>query len=170
MLGENEDMTLVRFIARPMLATVFISGGVNAVKNPGPLAARAKPVIDRIQPRVDRQLRAYPIELDATRLVQLNGIIDVLAGSLLATGNAPRLASLTLAGTLVPTTLGGHRFWEETDPKVRAAQRMHFMKNVSLIGALLIASVDTAGKPSLAWLAKRQAKVAKKKAQDLTSS
>jgi putative oxidoreductase len=54
--------------------------------------------------------------------------------------------------------VAGHRFWEETDPAAKANQTIHFLKNVSLMGGLLLAAVDTAGKPSVAWRVRRQAK------------
>ncbi len=75
------------------------------------------------------------------------------AGALLALGRLPRLASTVLAATLVPTTVAAHSFWNEQDPKVRAQQKVQFFKNVSLLGGLLIAAVDTAGKPGLAYRA-----------------
>ena len=62
-----------------------------------------------------------------------------------------------LAATLVPTTLAGHRFWEESDPAAQGNQRVHFFKNVSMFGGLLLAGVDTDGKPGVAWRARRAA-------------
>lgn len=53
-----------------------------------------------------------------------------------------------LAGSLVPTTLAGHRFWEETDKQERAAQQIHFLKNLSMLGGLMLAALDTEGRPS----------------------
>jgi hypothetical protein len=35
---------------------------------------------------------------------------------------------------------------------------MHFLKNVGLLGGLILAAFDTEGEPSLAWRAKRQAR------------
>ena len=64
---------------------------------------------------------------------------------------------MTLAASLVPTTAAGHRFCEETDPSMKANQRTHFLKNVSMLGGLILASVDTEGKPGLAWRARRAA-------------
>ncbi|MGH3507927.1 MAG: hypothetical protein ACRDO2_12060, partial [Nocardioidaceae bacterium] len=110
-----------------------------------------------------------PFDVDSTMLVRANGVLHVLAGSMLGTGRMPRLAALTLAASMVPTTLGGHRYWEEPDPSVRANQRIHFMKNVSVIGGLLLASVDTEGRPSLAWRARHQASKAKDSVASLTS-
>ena len=72
-----------------------------------------------------------------------------MAGLALATGRLPRLSSLILAGTLVPTTLAGHRFWEKSDSGERQAQQIQFTKNLSMLGGLLIAAVDLEGRPGL---------------------
>lgn len=159
-------MTLVRLLARPMLSSMFIFGGINALKNSKMLAQRAQPVTDRLEPVVEKATAKLPFNLTVEQEVLLNGAVQVVGGAMLATGKAPRLSSLALAATLIPTTLAGHRFWEESDPKLRANQQNHFFKNVSMLGGLLLASVDTEGKPSLAWRARRQARHARKVASE----
>ena len=77
----------------------------------------------------------------------------------------PTLASTVLAASLVPTTAAGHRFWEESDPDVRAQQQLQFVKNVSMLGGLLLAAVDTEGKPGVAWRAKHAVGSAKREAK-----
>ena len=42
-------MTLLRTVARPMLASMFIYGGATALKDPGPRAAKAQPTADLIK-------------------------------------------------------------------------------------------------------------------------
>jgi putative oxidoreductase len=166
-------MTLVRMIARPMLASMFITGGVSSFRNADRVANRAAPVLGKLTPMVERATASLPVKVDDKMLVRANAAVHVVGGAMLATGKSPRLAALALAATMVPTTFGGHRFWEESDPQQRANQKTHFIKNVSMTGGLLLASVDTAGKPSLAWRARRQAakasKKARKKAGELTS-
>ena len=83
---------------------------------------------------------------------------------LLALGRFPRLSALTLAATLVPTTAAGHRFWEAEEDADRAQQRIHFLKNLSMFGGLLITAADTAGNPSLAWRTRHAAKTARREA------
>ena len=39
------------------------------------------------------------------------------------------------------------------DPQVRAQQRTQFLKNLGLLGGLLLAAVDTEGRPGLAYRA-----------------
>ena len=58
----------------------------------------------------------------------------------------------------MPTTLAGHRFWEEDDKQKRAQQQIHFLKNAGLLGGLILAAVDTEGKPSVAWRARQTGK------------
>jgi hypothetical protein len=77
---------------------------------------------------------------------------------LLAIGKFRRLAALALIGSLIPTTLAGHRFWEEADEAKRAQQQIHFLKNLGLLGGLILAAVDTEGAPSLGWKARRRAR------------
>jgi uncharacterized membrane protein YphA (DoxX/SURF4 family) len=128
-----------------MLASIFIVQGLETFRRPERVAARAEPVV---RPLAER-LSFVPDKTEEA--VRLNGAVQAVAGTTLALGWWPRLSALTLAATLVPTTLAGHRFWEAEDEQERRQQRIHFLKNVSMLGGLLIASVDTAGNPSLAW-------------------
>jgi len=141
-----------------MLSSMFVSGGVNALRSVDDHVDMAEPEIDKLNPVVDKATEKLPFNLDNRQLVQLNGAVQLVGGLMLATGTFPRLSSLALAATLIPTTWAGHRFWEEKDPTQKANQQIHFFKNVSMLGGLLLASVDTAGKPSVAWRAKRAAR------------
>jgi putative oxidoreductase len=153
-------MTLVRLVARPMLASVFVVQGVQILRNPTPLLPKARPLVDRLRPLLKRVAPQLPT--DPVTLVRLNAGAQVGAGLLLATGRFPRPASLVLAASLGPTTAAGHAFWEVEDPAERRQQRIQFLKNVSLAGGLLIAGVDTAGRPGIAWRTRRAARDAKR--------
>ncbi|MBS9371857.1 DoxX family protein [Rhodococcus sp. B50] len=152
---------LVRRIARPMLASIFIAGGIDALRKPEPKAGAA-------QPGLDQAVNALPASItdrlpsNPETLVQINAAVQIGAGTLFALGKAPRLSALALVGSLVPTTVAGHDFWNVEDPEARAQQRTQLIKNVSLIGGLLIAAVDTEGKPSLGWRGRRAARAAQK--------
>ena len=147
---------LVRRIARPLLASSFVYGGLDTLRNPQSRVPGAAPVVEQITAAADQQL---PVQLphDVEQWVKINAGIHVGAGSLLALGRLPRISSIALAGSLVPTTLAGHRFWEHDDPKERFGQLSHFLKNLGLLGGLLIAAVDTEGKPSVGYRARRAA-------------
>lgn len=140
-------MTLVRRIARPMLAAMFVSGGLDALRHP----AGKVPAAD--DPMVKKVAQTLHLPDDTELLVRVNAATMLGAGSLLALGKLPRLASLALVGTLLPTTYAAHSFWSEQDPAVRGQQKVQFLKNVGLLGGLLLAAVDTAGRPGLSWRA-----------------
>jgi putative oxidoreductase len=143
-------MALTRRLARPLLASIFVVGGLDAFRHPAGKAKKASAVTEPLHENVPAIA-----DLDTETLVRLNGAVQVIAGMLLATGRFRRGASLILMGSLVPTTYAGHRFWEETDEIARAQQQMHFVKNLGLLGGLILAAVDTEGEPSLSWRAKR---------------
>ncbi|MGH3922027.1 MAG: DoxX family protein, partial [Pseudonocardiaceae bacterium] len=128
---------LLRRIARPLLAGIFIYGGIGALRDPESHAQAAKPVLDTM---VD----LAPIERapNATTVVKVDAGVKIGAGILLALGRAPRLASTALAASLIPTTLAGHRYWEIEDPQERSDQLIHFLKNLGLLGGLAIAAAD----------------------------
>ena len=160
-------MTIVRRVARPLLAAQFINGGLDQLRRPAGNAAHGGPVIPALA-----GLSVGPVTLpsEPEGLVKLNGAIMTGAGSLLAIGRFPRLAALVLAGSIVPTTLTGHRFWERSDPDERRHDLHEVLKNAGLLGGLLIASVDTAGKPGLSWRAKRAARDTRRAAKLATAA
>jgi uncharacterized membrane protein YphA (DoxX/SURF4 family) len=168
----NGHRMLLRRVARPLLAALFIQSGINTLRSPQGHVAAARPVLDAMAPAVDKVVEVAPIEQrpDDLTLVQIDAGVKVAAGTLLALGKFPRLASTALAASMVPTTLATHRFWEETDPQRKAEQQTQFLKNAGLLGGLLIAAADTEGKPSLGWKGRRAAKLASAKLADLTDS
>ena len=151
-------MTLLRAVPRAMLASYFVASGIKAIRDPESLVPAAEPLADRVVPLVKQyspEQVASVVPENTVTLVRAFGIAQVLGGTALATGKGRRLGALLLAGTLVPSTIAKHPFWTVQDPDERAQDRSHFLKNVSLLGGVLIASADTEGKPSLAWRAQR---------------
>jgi putative oxidoreductase len=145
-------MTVLRALARPMLASIFIIQGYNTLREPERVALAAEPVVRRLAERVP----AVPAKTE--QAVRINGAVQLAAGSLLALGRLPRLSAFAIAGTLIPTTVAGHRFWEAEQDGDRAQQRIQFLKNLAMFGGLLIAGADTAGRPSLAWRTRHAAR------------
>jgi putative oxidoreductase len=140
-------MRPVRTVARGLLAAIFVRSGWDAFNNPDRHVETAKSVTDRLAPTLD----AMGLPTDTRTLVRLNGAAQMAGGVLLATNTAVRPAALTLIGSLVPTTIAGHDFWAADDPGQKANHRIQFMKNLGLIGGLLLAVVDTEGRPGVAW-------------------
>jgi uncharacterized membrane protein YphA (DoxX/SURF4 family) len=146
---------LLRRVARPLLSAAFIGQGIEALRSPKPAADAARPTLEGLQklpepvgPNVPR---------DAETFAKITAAVQIGGGILLATGKVPRLASAALAATVIPANLGSHMFWSEVDPERKAQKRREFLTDMSLLGGLIIASADTAGKPSLGWRGRRAA-------------
>ncbi|TWE14060.1 putative membrane protein YphA (DoxX/SURF4 family) [Prauserella muralis] len=160
---------ILRRVARPLLAAMFISGGINALRQAEGHAEAAKPLLDKT---VGKQPESLPdqVPTDPVTLVRIDAAVKLVGGSLLAIGKLPRLSSLMLLGSLVPTTLAAHSFWEEKDSGRRQEQQIQFTKNLGLAGGLLLAAADTEGKPSVGWRARHAVRDASKQVQDTAES
>ena len=111
-----------RRAGRLLLTGQFVYGGYLAARDPG-----ARPAaLDRAE---------MPGGAD---LVRLNGAAMVVGGLALGAGILPRAASLGLIASLLPTTVVGHPFWREQEPAARSAQTLQFVKNLSMLGGLVI--------------------------------
>ncbi|MDQ1711800.1 MAG: hypothetical protein QOE45_1250 [Frankiaceae bacterium] len=120
-------MGIVRRLGQACLGVTFVTGGADTLRDPGPRVARAASLG-----------LAERLGTDDRTLVRANAAAMVVGGLALMTDHLPRLAAAGLAASLLPTTLAGHRWWEETDPRQRANDRVHFVKNVSIIGGCLV--------------------------------
>jgi len=128
-------MGLIHRLARILLSGIFMSSGVDVLRNPEPRAVIATPFLERVRPL------APALASDPVLVVRANAAIQLAAGATLAVGILPRLSALALAGSLVPTTLGAHRFWEMQGPAA-TQQRTQVLKNAAILGGLiLVASV-----------------------------
>jgi len=150
-------MTVVRQIARPMLAAIFVTWGLDCLRHPAAHAQGAAPLVKKLSERVN-------LPNDPELLVRANGATMLAAGTMLGLGKFPRLGALALAGAVVPTTYSDHAFWTIEDPAQRAQQKIQFLKNVGLLGGVLLAAVDTAGKPGLAYRTRRAGSEARRQA------
>jgi len=146
---------LIRRIARPLLSVAFIGQGIDSLLHPKPAAEAAAPMVDGLRALPDPVGSVIPS--DPQTFAQINAAVQIGGGLLLATGKAPRVASAALAFTVLPANVGAHMFWSESDPQLKTEKRKEFMTDLSLLGGLMIASADTAGKPSLGWRGRRAA-------------
>jgi putative oxidoreductase len=151
-------MTIVRRLARPLLATPLIQTGLDAARHPGPQAELARPVLDRV---------TVPLKLpqDQVQVVRIAGAVTAAAGLLLAVGKLPRLSALAIV-VAAPAVQNTQPFWTEKDPELRRQQRNTFLKNLGLLGGTLLAAVDTEGRPGLAYRGRRAGHLAADAARD----
>lgn len=125
----------LRPAARILTGSTYALLGFDALRAPGGRVDQAGPVLAAIR-------RMVPLPDDDELVVRGNAAVQVVCGTLLALGRAPRLSALALAGSLIPTTLAGHSYWTIEDPADRKMQRIQFHKNMAMIGGLLFAVLD----------------------------
>lgn len=116
-------MKLLSFLSRAALAAPFVQLGFEAAQEPGMRVKAAEKV-------------GIPEEY-ADAAVRLNGATMVLGGLSVATGVLPRLGAAAVIGSLVPTTIAGHAFWNDTDPATRQSNKIQVLKNIGLAGGLI---------------------------------
>ena len=146
---------LIRRIARPLLSAVFIGQGVETLRNPTVTLEATEPTIAALRTLPEPVGDKVPSNPETA--ARINAAVQVGGGLLLATGKLPRIASAALAFTVIPGSLGAHLFWNESDPERKAQKRRDLLTDLSLLGGLMIAAADTAGKPSLGWRGRQAA-------------
>jgi putative oxidoreductase len=135
MTSFHRVLAPLRPAARVLTGSTYVLLGFDALRAPGVRVELAGPVLAAIRSRV-------PLPGDDELVVRANAAVEVAAGTALALGVVPRLSAAVLAASLVPTTLAGHPYWTIEDPAERKQQRIHFHKNLALIGGLLFAALD----------------------------
>jgi uncharacterized membrane protein YphA (DoxX/SURF4 family) len=146
---------LLRRIARPLLSAAFIGQGVEALRNPAITLEATESTVAALRNLPEPYGDKVPSNPETA--ARINAAVQIGGGLLLATGKMPRIASAALAFTVIPGSLGGHLFWTESDPERKAQKRRDLLTDLSLLGGLIIAAADTAGKPSLGWRGRRAA-------------
>ncbi|SDS08722.1 Uncharacterized membrane protein YphA, DoxX/SURF4 family [Brevibacterium siliguriense] len=150
--------SLLQTAGRVFTAPIFISGGYSAVTDPAGKAAMAESTLDAIREYVPG------LPDDNELLVRINGGVQILAGTTLLLGIKPRLSALALAGSLIPTTLAGHSFWEMEGGEAKAHQTQ-FSKNLAALGGLLLLIGAGENQKAIDKAAAKAAEKAAKKAE-----
>lgn len=128
-------MSVVRGIARFLTGSGLAVLGFDAARQPGGRVDTAGGTLDLIRSVV-------PLPEDDELVVRLNGAAQAAAGGALALGLLPRISAVVLAGSIVPTTYAGHPFWSLDDPAARKQQRVQFLKNMAILGGLMLVVLD----------------------------
>ncbi len=68
----------------------------------------------------------------------MTGLMLLLGGLSIVLGIYPLVGIVLLVAFLVPVSLMMHNFWKLEDPQLRMADKINFMKNMALLGALLM--------------------------------
>jgi putative oxidoreductase len=117
----NSSTTLILVVGRIVLSVFFLLSGVTKI-------ARNKTMVEYA---ASRKLPMPGAAIALAALIELAGGISVLIGF------HERIAAAILIVYLIPTTLIFHNFWAASGAE-KQNQGVHFMKNVAIIGGLLI--------------------------------
>ena len=112
-------------LARILIATLFIGLGAERLLGAagiGPLAGTA--------------LSNATLVLSA---------LELAAGTLLAIGRRVRVLALLLAAFLIVDAVLSHPFWGHAGGEAHA-QWLHFIKNIAVVGGLLLLAAETRGR------------------------
>lgn len=126
---QNDAVALV---ARILLAAMFVMGGIGKITGYAGAAAYM----------ASKGLPFIPVLLPATILVELG------AGVLLVLGLRARIAALLLAAFTIAASVIFHDFWNLAGA-ARGAQQVLFMKNLAVLGGLLLLARHGPGRFSL---------------------
>ncbi len=141
-----------------MLASFFVVNGAKSALKPDQFVDDADPIAQRFVPlahRVAPPTFSNYIPDDTRSLVRYVGIAQFIGGLGLATGIGRRGCSTLLSLTMVPHVVAS-RSPKGASPEQRTAARSIMLRNVALLGAVLLASRDTEGRPSIGWRAQQE--------------
>lgn len=125
---------LLTVLARVMLSAIFLA---DVVGNKIPNFAE-----------VAKQMASAGVP--APEFLLVGATIFLIAGSLsVITGYRARIGAALLLVFLVLATYYFHNFWDLSDPKAKEAQTIQFLKNLSMMGAMLFIIANGPGPMSL---------------------
>ena len=118
----NDVEKTLFLVGRVLVGSFFLLMGMNHF---GDLAGMSATV-------ADLGLPGAPV------IVLVTGLLLVLAGISFIVGFHPLLGVLAAALFFVPTTLVMHAFWALDDPTARQAELFTFLRNVGMLGSVLV--------------------------------
>lgn len=127
--GTTRAPALIPLLARILLALLFV---VSAVRSLGAVAGTAGYLA---------RLGVPMSEVMAWVVIA----VELVGAVMLVAGWRTRLAAWGLAAFVVVATLLAHRFWA-VDPAQYANQLNHFLKNLAVIGGLLLVAAHGPGR------------------------
>jgi putative oxidoreductase len=88
-------------------------------------------------------------------LIPLGAVVEVLGGLSILFGVVARIGALALAAFTVIATFYFHDFWNFGGLE-RQAQMIHFLKNLAILGGMLLLMAEGAGRYSLDHLIRKR--------------
>jgi len=121
-------------LGRILLSLIFILSGIGKI---GDWSGTASSM-------TAHGMSAVPLFLALAILVEIGGGLSVLLGF------KARWGALALICFLIPATVIFHNFWTFTGAEQRM-QMISFLKNLAIVGGLLLLVLRGAGRPCIDW-------------------
>ena len=123
----------VMLVGRILLSLIFLASGIVHLMKADAMTGYA-------------QFKKVP---SPTAAVLVSGVLMLLGALGVILGVWADLAALVLAGLSIVMALMMHKFWAETDPQAKGAEKAAFFKNLGLAGGMLavyaVAATDQFG-------------------------
>ena len=117
-------MDTLFLVGRIIFAGYFLFNGVNHFMRMRMMSDYAK-------------MKGVPVPSVA---VALTGLMMILGGLSMLLGIYPLVGVVLLVVFLIPVSFMMHNFWKVQDPQMRMGEMINFMKNMALLGAVLMLS------------------------------
>jgi putative oxidoreductase len=114
--------TVLLYIGRIFFGGYFIMGGINHFRH-----------LEMMSGYAQSKGTPYP-----KYSVAFSGILLLIGGASLLLNVLPGLGLISLVLFLVPVTIIMHAPWKVQDPQAKMSETINFMKNIALLGAVLI--------------------------------
>jgi uncharacterized membrane protein YphA (DoxX/SURF4 family) len=154
-------MSLVRRIARPLLAAPFVFEGVRTALHPEREIDVYPEAFDAADSAIAKS--SAPSFLDVRTVIRVAGVAAAGAGVLYATNRCPRGAAAALLLTTSVGWAGRKRVWELRGEEL-TQEVQSILTDAGLLGGVLLAVVDHDGRPSLRYRADKFVERSQKKA------
>ena len=155
----------IRRIARAALASYFLNEAAKAFQNTKAQAAEAAPFVEFVSCESGSK-----VPNDPELVVKGQGALMGAAGTALALGKFPRLSAAVLAPTVGANAYMHEAFWAEKDAAARSRKQSNFFRTAAIVGGVLLAAADTAGKPGLTWRAQHGVEATRREAKRAAKS
>jgi uncharacterized membrane protein YphA (DoxX/SURF4 family) len=150
-------MNLVRFAGRIAFSAFFVAEGYQAFTKPQEHLGNGSQTLDELLPKATQILPesvSAKIPTDQQTLTRVIGGTEMFAGIAYGIGFARRPAALALAGATLPSALASLGEVKLRDV-LHGKNIMPALQRVALVGAAVVATQDTNGRPSITWQASR---------------
>lgn len=138
---------MLRHVARALIGAVYVQQGIEVVRHPEGPARTAQPYVARLA-------GSTPVPDDPVLVVRAGGVAMVAGGVGLATNTAPRLVASLLTIVTAVMTFVRHPVRHLGVSGLRGPEGARLLADLGLLGGVVLAALDTEGRPGVTWRAR----------------